>query len=143
MSTTREFHGWVNPDGKVQWDYPSVVQAFRKHLAGTDGNEITAQFYKRRSKRSTRANAYYWGVVIPLLASEIGYTQDEMHEALKAKFLSQEDLTHGLVKVRSSAKLSVAEFGEYLETVTLWAAEKLGVVIPQPEVEKPRKSKAA
>ena len=133
MSTVREFHGWVFPDGRVQWDYPSLVTAYRKHLAGADGNEITAQFTKRRSKRSTKQNAFWWGVVIPILAEHTGYTHDEMHEALKAKFLGREDLERGLIRIGSTAKLSTAEFVELTDRVMLWAAEELGVVIPQPE----------
>ncbi len=143
MSQPREFHGFAFPDGRSTLDHPAMWKAFVKYLAGTDGEEITITAHKRRSKRSNKQNAYWWGVVIPLLAEEIGYTHDEMHEALKAKFLSKYDAERDLMKVGSTAKLSTGEFTELMDAVMLWAAEKVGVVLPLPEVDRKQAKKAA
>ena len=82
--------------------------------------------------RSEQQNRYYWGVVVDLLALHTGYTSDEMHEALKMKFL--------LVKrpklpdtVMSTAKLTKDQFCEYIENIQRWAAQEMGCVIPDPD----------
>lgn len=138
-----EFPGYAYPEGRMTADYPSQLKAYLKHLAGEGGDEIVIKVVKRRSQRSTEQNSYWWAVVIPLLSEHCGYTHDEMHEALKAKFLSQEDLTRGLVKIGSTAKLEPGPFAELVDKVILWAAEDLGVVIPLPDKRWRQKGKAA
>lgn len=82
--------------------------------------------------RSEQQNRYYWGVVVDLLALHTGYTPDEMHEALKMKFL--------LVKrpklpdtVMSTARLTKDQFCLYIEEIQRWAAQEMGCVIPDPD----------
>lgn len=97
------------------------------------GDAFVVEVRKRQSKRSDEQNRYWHGVVVKLLAEHCGYEPDEMHEALKFKFLGTEDISKGLVKVGSSAKLSTAEFATLVDRVVLWAAEELGVIIPAPD----------
>lgn len=130
----------VDGAGKLTLDYPAQFFAFAKRFAGIDA-EI--ELRKRRTKRSKKQNDYYWSVVVPLIAEECGYSSDQMHQALKVKFLSQEDLSRGLMRVGSTTKLSTAEFVEFTDRVVLWAAEYLGVIIPQPEREPAKRKKAA
>jgi hypothetical protein len=134
------FIGVVTETGKLVLDAPKV---FRAYVARFIGEEVEVEVRKRRSKRSTEQNAFYWSVVIPPLAEHCGYTHDEMHEALKAKFLGQEDLSRGLLRIGSTRKLSTAEFSDYLERVTVWAAGELGVVIAPPAREVVKRKKAA
>jgi hypothetical protein len=124
------FIGVVTEDGKLLLDFRRQFDAYLKRFAG---DEVEVEVRKRRSKRSTQQNAYWWGVVIPHIASHCGYTPDETHEALKVKFLGQEDLSRGLVRVGSTAKLNTTEFADLVDRVVLWAAEDLGVIIPLPE----------
>jgi hypothetical protein len=78
-------------------------------------------------------------VVIPLLAEHIGYETEEMHDALKWRFLQthtqdEHDTAASWVKlptVRSTADLDTAEFTEYIEQCRRLGAE-MGVVIPGP-----------
>jgi hypothetical protein len=82
--------------------------------------------------RSAQQNRYYWGVVVDLLSVHTGYTPDEMHEALKWKFL----IIHrdGLPDtVKSTAKLTIYEFMEYIDNIQKWAARDMGCVIPDPD----------
>ena len=66
---------------------------------------------------------------------------DEIHEVLKAKFIPKRlaiadgngEIRDELVIGGSSAKLNKLEFGEFCESARRWAAEDLGVVIPDPE----------
>lgn len=109
------------------------LEAFRAHFKSMEGQEVDLTIGKRKKSRSNNQNRYYWGICIKLLADFIGYTDEEMHEALKMKFL----LVHGdkLDTVKSTAELSTVEFESYLGQVKMFAAQ-LGVVIPEPnEVE--------
>lgn len=130
MSEPGLFLGFVNDEGKLTLDWPTQFKAYAKHLAG---EEVEVILRKRRSRRSLKANAYYWGVVLPAISQQLeGWTVEDVHEAMKAKFLAQENLELGLWKIGSSRKLTVQEFGAYLDSIILWAAEKLGVVIDAP-----------
>jgi len=116
--------------GKVHLDFPQQFHAYAKRF---EGDEIEIEIRKRRSKRSHDQNAYWWSVVVPLIAEHTGYTRDEAHEALKAKFLGQEDMSHGLIRIGSTAKLNTLDFADLVDRVVLWAAEELGVIIPLPD----------
>jgi hypothetical protein len=80
------------------------------HVALLEGKRIELVIRKRRSQRSLQQNKYYFGVVVEILANYCGYTTDEMHSALKIKFLSdhQED-EKGLIKIGSTAALTTAD----------------------------------
>lgn len=104
---------------------------------------LTAKDYR---KRSASQNAYYWGVVVPMVKVGligIGYDEikdnDDAHEFIKAVHLSKkirnpknddEVLVQG-----TTQKLTIAEFNDFLEAVIKWAALYLGTVIPAPSSE--------
>jgi hypothetical protein len=114
--------------GKVHLD---VRETYDRYVSGLEGARIHVTVVKHRNTRSLSQNAYYWGVVIPLLREHCGYDSDEMHEALKLRFLKSHEDTD-LPSVRSTASLNTTEFGEYVDDCIRLAAE-LGVVIPSPE----------
>ena len=95
---------------------------------------ITLDNPKRRSKEQ---NAYYFGVVLKLLADHTGYTTDEMHEICKYKFLgidNKEIEGESIPIINSSRTLSTSDFMGYIEEIKQWAAT-LNVVIPDPNQE--------
>jgi hypothetical protein len=116
-------------DGRLHLSAPAQ---FRAYLRRFEADEIEVEVRKRRSRRSLTANAYYWAAVIPPIARHCGYTDDEMHEALKEKFLGRDDLERGLRRIGSTAALDSQAFGNYIDQVTLWAAETLGVIVDPP-----------
>ncbi len=137
----RTFDGFVNEQGILTLDFRAQFRAFVKRFAG---EEVEIEIRKRRSKRSASQNKFWHGVVVALLAEHCGYTHDEMHEALKAKFLGQDDLSRGLRRIGSTRKLNTLEFADLTERVMVWAAGELGVVIPSPERDiKRREAKKA
>ena len=96
--------------------------------------KITFDNPKRRSKDQ---NAYYFGIVLKLLAEHTGYTTDEMHEICKYKFLgidNKEIEGESIPIINSSRTLSTSDFMGYLEEIKQWAAT-LNVVIPDPNQE--------
>lgn len=107
--------------------------AFEKYLQSLEGRiELTVK--KQRRHRSNNQNNYYFGVVIQMLSEELGYTPEEMHEALKFHFLRDE--SRRLPTVKSTADLSTVEFESYLTQIRQWAAIELNISIPLPnEVE--------
>ncbi len=106
-------------------------EAFAERVRQLEGRRIELVLRKRKDQRSIAQNAYYWGVVLPVFCEFAGYTPEEAHEALKAKFLAKPDADPRLPTVRSTATLSTGEFNEYLERVALLAAE-YGLYIPAP-----------
>jgi hypothetical protein len=96
---------------------------------------------KKRGKRSSQANRYYWGCIIQEIRTafrERGTiaTPEEIHEALKAKFnpnnLIDENGTVLLEMGGSTTNMNTGEFSEYVDRVIQWAAQYLQLVIPAP-----------
>ena len=78
-------------------------------------------------------------MVIDLLSEEIGHTPEEMHEILKAKFLShkvyikhKDGIVEEVTYVKSSADLTTKEFEEYLTKIRVWASADMGILVPLP-----------
>ena len=68
--------------------------------------------------RSSQQNNYYWKIV-DLLAEDLGYTTQEMHQAIKDHF-----------NIKSTKILTTKEFSQFIERIIRWAAIDLNVVIP-------------
>lgn len=94
----------------------------------------------RRKQRSTQQNAYYWPVVVQLVCAglrNMGNDVDEQdtHEFLKAKFNSKRIVnSDGVIEdlPTSTTKLTTSEMMDYIAKIQMWAAEFLGIVIPDP-----------
>lgn len=103
---------------------------FNSYLETLEGKYVEVKVQKERSQRSLNQNAYYWGVVIELLANTTGYTPDEMHEVCRYQFLKSVN-RDGLEYVQSTATLSTVDFEHYLENIKQWAG-MLNIIIPDP-----------
>jgi len=88
---------------------------------------------KRKPSRSVQANAYLWGVVYKMLGDELGYTPEEIHQAMKLKFRSRVCLSTGLTIV-ASTRTDSPDFWRYVEDIRRWAATwpSGGIYIPDP-----------
>jgi len=104
-----------------------------------NGSHVDIVIRKHSSKRTLDQNAYYWGVVVPILADFIGHDNTEdMHTELKEKFNpvpSKLDPTKMIGG--STTKLSTVEFmsaeDSYVNRICKWAAEEHSVFIPPPK----------
>jgi hypothetical protein len=123
----------VSAQGKVQMDERErkALDRFLLTLAGKPA-ELTVK--RARATRSNQQNRFWWGVLVPAIAEHCGYTNDEMHEALKHKFLrlDADPDKHGLVRVRSTATLDTKEFTDLIENVVTWAGVEFGLDIHLP-----------
>lgn len=96
------------------------------------------EFYKYSTNRSIQQNKYYFGVVLEVLSEDTGYHVEELHEILKALFLSRAmDIrtkkgNEKVTTVRSTADLTTVEFEEYIERIRQWASSELAIWIPEP-----------
>jgi hypothetical protein len=86
--------------------------------------------------RTPAQNRYYWGVIIPVLNAHPlfkAWTEEQLHDGIKEKFLSELDPATGLTKVGSTKELKKSgEFSAFKEAIQQWAAEKLDIYIPDP-----------
>lgn len=115
-------------DGK-----PKILNrdGFMRLIEQMNGREIDIMVRKHRKARSTNQNSFYWGVVLAIIAESTGNEPEDMHAAFRDLFLT--DRSGPLPLVRSTTDLSTVEFNEYIEKIVRFAAEKLELVIPDPQ----------
>lgn len=108
-------------------------QKFDNYILGLEG-DVQIVVGKIKKQRSNNENRYYWGVVVKLLSEMTGYTDDEMHDALRMLFLLDRDKT--IPTLRSTASLTTVEFENYMTNIREWASREMNCYIPEPnEVE--------
>jgi hypothetical protein len=114
---------------------------FTGELSRMRDGEVLVMITKKHATRSAQANRYYWGVVVELLAQHTGYTPEEIHEILKARFIPKKlSVANGNGEIKgefviggTTTSMNKLEFGEYITSIRQWAAEELDVVIPDPD----------
>lgn len=76
------------------------------------------------AKRSHEQNDRLWALY-KSVGDHLGYTQDEMHQILKFKFLRvQKEVNEEIVEsTKSTTKLSVKEMGDYQSAIEVWASQ--------------------
>lgn len=116
------------------------LRKFESELSRMRDGEGVLRIEPAKATRSLNANAWYWGVIVHELSEHTGYTPDEMHEFLKAKFIPKRlSVQNGngvivdeLVIGGTTREMSKSDFSEYCESIRRWAAEDLGLNIPDP-----------
>jgi len=118
---------------------PIENEAQRKRVLGLiEGLNLSKQWQvtiePKTKKRSLSQNALYWRWV-GIIADATGNDNDDVHEALKAKFLTPRTIDIGgeQREIRSTAKQDKAGMTEYLNKVYAWATTELGLYLPVPE----------
>lgn len=98
----------------------------------------TVEVKKHRNTRSNVQNNYYWKCIVQVLAEELGYFNDEMHDILRAKFLNEWEMVEinnkkiGLNKIISTTSLNTKAFEVYAEQIRIWALSDLGIRLMLP-----------
>ena len=101
-------------------------------------NDYIVDVKKQRNNRTNMQNNYYWACIVQVLANELGYYPDEMHDILKVKFASEwetipiEDKTIGIQKINSTARMNTKEFEVYADQIRIWALTELGIRLMLP-----------
>ena len=86
-------------------------------------------------KRSEAQNALYWKWV-GIIADHLGYTKKELHIIVADMFLEPDIVEYKgkrVEAIRSTTKLNVHEFTEYLKQIEIWAGVEFSIVLPRPE----------
>jgi len=108
---------------------------YRKWL-WTKSGKLQFILKKQFRKRSLPQNAWYWSLIIPMIAEEMGEDDmDYVHALLKSIHLSKKVEIKGKIYTVTgkTSKLTTAQFGEYCERVRMWAAQELMLDIPDPD----------
>lgn len=129
-----------------------ALQLAQKALEALDANiawKVTVEPFK--SSRTRSQNAYLWGVCYPAMSERSGYETTELHEYLLGEFYGWVDKRVPKKPSNPSGKesiprrsttrnekgkravLSTKEFADYVEFVQRFAAEKLMLVIADPD----------
>ncbi len=149
MSTTRRrarrtgFPAAVSARGTLQM-LPESRLRFEQHLATLCGKHVEVFVDEESHARSLQANRYYWGVVLTTMEeSNIGYTKEEFHELMLAKFSTRKHYeianprTGEVVEeydiIERSSTLTGRNFYRFVELVRQFLAEFYGVVTDDPD----------
>lgn len=134
----------VNDEGTLMVQGKARMQ---KELRETlEGKWVVLTIEKKRKKRTSQQNRYYWGVLIPVArdafvdAGNWGVTEQEVHEFFKDRFLKNGKemmMPDGeLIKMKpTTTTLTVGEEMEYMEEIIKFLAEYFNVVVPDPETQ--------
>ena len=125
---TPVFRGFVD-HGKLKLARPEL---FAKYLTMVTG-EVFLTVKKPKRNRSLSQNAYLF-ICYTLISKHTGDTTEELHEIFKTMFHRKRVKIGGieLEVAYTTTKDSPLEFGEYIEKVRRFAAERLDIVIPDP-----------
>ena len=107
-----------------------------------EGLNVEITFERSRKKRSNNQNAYYFGVVIPLIQEAIKeewiefWDKEKVHELLKSKFLFTERVDEESAEIlkipKSTTECTTVEMEEYLLQCRTFAQEWFSLTIPEP-----------
>jgi len=111
-----------------------TVTGGRVTVTGLDryeGRAVDVVVKLHRAAMSSPQLKYWWAVPVAILAEHCGYDRDEMHVAIKYKFLRTVD-QNGLEVVPSIRSLDTAAMARLIDDVRRWALTDLGVDVPAP-----------
>lgn len=109
-----------------------------------EGVEVRITLEKLKKKRSNNQNAFYWGVVIPLIQNGLKEatgefrSSDNIHYRILLPLFSPineivNTETGEVVNEKlTSSDMTTTQFCEFIMEVQKWSAEFLGVDIPSP-----------
>lgn len=110
-----------------------IVSHFSEH---PESEKAIIEIKDDKDSRSTKQNRLYWEWIGTVISPELGYTKDEAHMILRDKFLGYNVVTtkkgETVRELRSTTKLKVGEFKDYLEQIDMLMSE-YGIVLPRPE----------
>ena len=101
-------------------------------------NDYIVSVKKQRNTRSNMQNSYYCKCIVQGLAEELGYFPNEMHDALRARFLSEYEMISlndnqiAINKIGSTTALNTKAFEQYTEKIRVWALTDLGIRLMLP-----------
>lgn len=134
----RVYYAHIDEHGRIHMDAP---EAFKRASMALAGKPVQVTLGPMSKRRTDRANRWYWGQILELMSVKTGHTPDELHEYCKARFIPKRlaicDGNGVVIDDRviggSTTKLNTADMANYCEEIRRFAAEDLGLVIPDPD----------
>ncbi len=123
------FEGFVDENGVLRFPIPAIVREFLLTLTGCAVDVQIGKHYKRRTERENR---YYWGVIIPLVAAEMGDEDPEFVHASLQVAVGHYKIVLGEKVPLGTSKLSTVEFEEYASKARMFASKFLNLYLPEP-----------
>lgn len=136
MAAIPTFHGVVTKAGTLELLDVERIRR-RVYLLGIAGKEVEIVIKVHRDRRSTKQNAWWWGIAVPLIAHELGYDRhehDRLHYALVSLCFGTtvDAVTKQEIPNVRSSQLMTVQFADLMEWAVRWAAQEHGIVIPLP-----------
>lgn len=137
--TTTKISGWIEK-GKL---FLSNRLRLTEDLTGFPDCDVII-IIKKKGKRSSQANRYYWGVIIKeatIRIRQLGnrVNEDVVHEFFKMKFNQEMVVNADGVLIEgfggSTTELNKEEFFEYCTNIREWCREWLDIDIPEPNTQ--------
>lgn len=109
-------------------------KSFSQYIEKLKDKKVLITIEEEKTPRSLSQNAYYW-VILRIISQDTGMNEDEIHSAMKMKFLRRNYVREDkkLETVRSTTSLSTQEFSEYIDRVKEFALDFFQIIIPNPE----------
>ena len=129
--------------GKFKRNINQILDA----VASFEGKDCIFSIEKVKKTRSNDQNAYYWGVVLPIVQSglkeatgEFRTTENIHYNILLKMFAPEKEIVNietgeCINEKISSSEMSTSQFMDYISEIQKWSAEFLGVYIPNPNEE--------
>jgi hypothetical protein len=89
-----------------------------------------------RKQRSNLQNGFFHGVIVPLIAEEIGHSLKKTKALLKSEFLKEIIIVNDeeFEFIRPTSSLTTTEFEEFNDKIRIWAFDFLNeLVVPYPD----------
>ena len=113
----------------------NVRQLIAKELPSFEGKRVEITIQKLKSTRSIQQNRLYW-LYVTIMANELGYNKEELHEIIKYQFLKKEKANERTGEIfqyiGSTANLSISEFMDLINSLQQWASQEFSIVLPDP-----------
>jgi hypothetical protein len=131
MSYKVKYFG-VAKKGKLEL-HQEYKQPYHAAIWKLDGQEIEVTVTRKARSNTKPQMRYYRGVVVKMIAAEIGEDEKRAHEIIQAQFFEYED-TLGRKYIRSTelGEWTTVEWESKMDEIRAWALQFLNLVIPLP-----------
>lgn len=126
----------------INGNLSTTRKRIKEVLNSFEGKEITLTIQKKKKRRSNAQNAYYWGVVIPLMAEAVKnewgelWSYEKCHEFFKMRFLFTERVNHDtgeIIKIpKSTTENTTSDQEDYHTEIRHFMFEYFNVTVPLP-----------